>query len=94
MDSRAAAEPDQTRENDSRWTANSQATHRTRAERNIGQIRIAANRQRRVVAGRKSKAGLIEPVPDQGFQMLAAADAPRVFLRCQRGMPGENLEAV
>jgi hypothetical protein len=57
-----------------------QAAHRTRAERNIGQIRIAANRQRRVVARRKSKAGLIEPVPDQGFQMLAAADAPRVFL--------------
>ena len=71
-----------------------QATHRVAAKIDVGQIRITADRQRWVVGGGKPKAGLIQPVADKGFQMLSATDAPHVFLRRQRGMPREYLEAV
>ncbi len=60
----------------------------------IGQARIAANGQGRVVRRRKPKAGLVQPVGDQDFEMLDAAHALHVSLRGQRRMPGENFEAV
>ena len=43
---------------------------------------------------RQPKTSLSEPVGDQRFKMLPAADALHVFLLGQRRMPGEDLEVV
>src|ERR1017187_3686512 len=64
------------------------------AQVEIGQRWVAANRQRRVVCWRKAKASLGQPVGDERSEMLPAANALHVFLRGERGMPGEDLEAV
>lgn len=65
-----------------------QATHRVGIEIKIGQSRVAAKGQRRVVCWRKVEAGLGEPMAEERFEMLPAADALHVFLRGERGMPG------
>src|ERR1035441_1105651 len=64
------------------------------AQVEIGQRWVAANRQRRAVGWREAEARLGGRVRDEGFEMLPAANALHVFLRGQRGMPGEDLEAV
>ena len=71
-----------------------QVTYRMRPEIDVGQIRVAANRQGRVVGWREAKAGLIQPVGNERFEMLPAANALHVFLRGKRGMPGKNLKTV
>src|SRR3981081_2323250 len=65
-----------------------------RPEIYIRQIRVAANRQGRVIGGRQPKASLIQPVSNERFEMLPAADALHVFLRGKRRMPGKNLETI
>ncbi len=71
-----------------------QAANRMGAEIEIGESWVAANRQRRVVCRRKAEAGLVQPVGDEDFEMLPAADALHVLLRGKRGMPEKDLEAV
>ena len=52
-----------------------QASHRVGAKIDVGQSRVAAYGQRWTVCWRKTKAGLGQPVGDEGFEMLTTADA-------------------
>lgn len=60
----------------------------------IGQSRVAANGQRRVVCWRQAETGFGEPMAEEGFEVPPAADAMYVFLPGERRMPGKDLEPV
>jgi hypothetical protein len=68
--------------------------HRIRTEIGIGESGIAADWNWRIVGWRNTQAGLREPVSDDCFEMLSTADAFHVRLRCERSVPGENLETI
>ena len=70
------------------------AADRARAEIDVGKTWVTSNRQGRVVRWRKTQAGLRQPMRDESLEMLPAADALHVLLAGERGMPGEDLDAV
>jgi hypothetical protein len=71
-----------------------QTSNRIGAEIGVGRSRVAANWKRRIISWGKAKAGLCEPMADDCFQVLSAANTLHVWLRGKRAMPRENFETV
>jgi hypothetical protein len=71
-----------------------QAPYRIWTEVGIGESWIATDWNWWIVGWRNTQAGLREPVSDDRFEMLSAADALHVRLRRKRGVPGENLKTI
>ena len=71
-----------------------QTANRVGTEIGVGQTRVAANWKRGIVSWGKAKAGLCEPMANDSFQVLSAANTLHIWLRGKGTMPGKNLEAV
>jgi hypothetical protein len=71
-----------------------QTSNRIGAEVGVGRSRVADNWKRRVMSRGKAKASLCEPMANDCFQVLSAANALHIWLRGKRAMPRENLETV
>lgn len=57
-----------------------QASNRVRAEIGVGKSRVAADRKRGNVSWGKAQAGLREPMANDRFEVLFAANAPHIRL--------------